>query len=40
MAEFHTFLVYENPALDESDLDKESVVDSVKSAACQVREVT
>ncbi|GAX80072.1 hypothetical protein CEUSTIGMA_g7510.t1 [Chlamydomonas eustigma] len=35
MAEFHTFLVYENPVLDESDPEKESVLDSVKSAACQ-----
>ena len=36
MAEFHTFLTYENPALDESDPEKESCLDAVKSAACQV----
>lgn len=35
MAEFHTLLVYENAALDESDPEKESVVDAVKSAVCQ-----
>ena len=36
MAEFHTLLAYENPALEEADPEKESCVDAVKSAACQV----
>lgn len=36
MAEFHTFLTYENAALDEADAEKESCLDAVKSAACQV----
>ncbi|KAG1661631.1 hypothetical protein FOA52_002861 [Chlamydomonas sp. UWO 241] len=35
MAEFHTLLGYENPALDESDTEKEGIVDAVKSAVCQ-----
>jgi len=37
MAEFHTLLTYENAALDEADAEKESSLDAVKSAACQVR---
>ncbi|KAK9829548.1 hypothetical protein WJX72_006417 [[Myrmecia] bisecta] len=35
MAEFHTYLTYANPALAESDPEKESIVDAVKSAVCQ-----
>lgn len=36
MAEFHTFLAFpDNPALAESDPEKESVLDAVRSAACQ-----
>ncbi len=38
MADFHSLLSYENPALDESDKEKESAVDAVKSAVCMVRE--
>mmetsp|Transcript_33790 Transcript_33790/g.100617 ORF Transcript_33790/g.100617 Transcript_33790/m.100617 type:complete len:935 (-) Transcript_33790:308-3112(-) len=34
MAEFHTLLAYENPALDELDTEKESIADGVKSAVC------
>lgn len=34
-AEFHTFLVYDNPALADNDPDKESSVDAVKAAVCQ-----
>lgn len=36
MDEMHGLLTYEQPALDESDPDKESVLDSVKCAVCQV----
>ena len=35
MAEFHYLLTYSNPALAESDLEKESVVDAVKAAVCE-----
>lgn len=35
MDEMHGLLTYEQPALDESDPDKESVLDSVKCAVCQ-----
>lgn len=35
MNEFHTYLSYENPALDEKDPEKESVLDGVKSAITQ-----
>jgi len=35
MGEFHTYLQYENPALEERDAEKESVIDAVKSAVCQ-----
>lgn len=34
MAEFHYLLTYDNPALAESDPEKESVVDGVKAAVC------
>ena len=34
----HKCLTYENAALEESDPDKESVLDGVKSAVCQVRD--
>ncbi|KAA6426654.1 MAG: cellular apoptosis susceptibility chromosome segregation 1 [Trebouxia sp. A1-2] len=34
-AEFHTFMVYDNPALADSDPDKESSVDAMKAAVCQ-----
>ena len=34
-AEFHTFLVYDNPALADNDPDKESSIDAVKAAVCQ-----
>ena len=34
MAEFHYLLTYTNPALAESDPEKESVVDAVKAAVC------
>ncbi len=34
MEEFHFFLTYDNPALAESDPDKESAVDAVKAAVC------
>ena len=38
MAEFHTLLTYENPSLtDEKDTEKESPVDALGSAVCQVR---
>lgn len=36
MAEFHTYLALpDNPVLAESDPEKESVLDAVRSAACQ-----
>ncbi|GIL79702.1 hypothetical protein Vretimale_12351 [Volvox reticuliferus] len=35
MDEMHKMLTYENPALDERDPDKESVLDGVKTAVCQ-----
>ena len=35
MAEFHYLLTYSNPALAESDPEKESVVDAVKAAVCE-----
>ncbi len=36
MAEFHTYLALpDNPALAEADPEKESVLDAVRSAACQ-----
>ncbi len=31
MAEFHTYLTYDSPALAESDPEKQSVVDGVKA---------
>lgn len=34
-AEFHTYLVYDNPALAEKDTDKETAIDAVKAAVCQ-----
>lgn len=34
-AEFHTYLVYDNPALVDKDPDKETAVDAVKAAVCQ-----
>ena len=34
MAEFHYLLTYTNPALAETDPEKESVVDAVKAAVC------
>lgn len=34
-AEFHTYLIYDNPALADNDPDKESAVDAVKAAVCQ-----
>ncbi len=34
MAEFHYLLTYSNPALAESDPEKETVVDAVKAAVC------
>lgn len=34
-AEFHTYLVYDNPALADKDPDKESPIDAVKAAVCQ-----
>ena len=34
-AEFHTYLVYDNPALMDKDPDKETAVDAVKAAVCQ-----
>ncbi|KAG2501736.1 hypothetical protein HYH03_000236 [Edaphochlamys debaryana] len=35
MDEMHRLLTYENPALDETDPDKEGVLDGVKCAVCQ-----
>ncbi|KAG2451269.1 hypothetical protein HYH02_003876 [Chlamydomonas schloesseri] len=35
MDEMHKCLTYENPALDETDPEKESVLDGVKTAVCQ-----
>jgi exportin-2 (importin alpha re-exporter) len=35
MAEFHTYLTYDSPALAESDPDKQSVVDGVKAQVCE-----
>lgn len=34
-AEFHTYLVYDNPALADKDPDKETAIDAVKAAVCQ-----
>lgn len=34
-AEFHTYLVYDNPALADKDTDKETAIDAVKAAVCQ-----
>ena len=43
MAEFHTYLTYDSPALAESDPEKESVVDGVKAQVgaegCRVAQV-
>lgn len=35
MSEFHTYLTYDNPALAETDPERESVVDGLKAAVCQ-----
>ncbi len=34
--QFHALLTYDNAALEDADAEKESAVDAVKSAACQV----
>lgn len=34
-AEFHTYLVYDNPALADKDPERETAVDAVKAAVCQ-----
>ena len=35
MAEFHTLLTYDNPALAETDPERESAAEAVKAAVCQ-----
>ncbi len=36
MDEEHAMLVYDNPGLDETDPEREGVLDGVKTAVCQV----